>query len=216
MVTGKGAIEVHVLPGQFIYGRDSAAKDLKMPPSSVRNRMNKLKNMGNLVIKEDRQYSIITIANWETYQSSQEVAEDSKEDYQRTGKGQAKDTDNNDNNVNKIHILIFDHWNSQNIVVHRKLSDKDRRAINSALKDCSSEEILKAISTYSSILKSSDHYFKHKWTLRDFLQRGLPKFTDEADPFTNFKDTGSRTKIKASHQEGHRITTPAEIEEIYR
>ena len=100
MKTGKSKIEVHLLPGQFIFGRKSAAKELGMPESSVRNRMTKLKNMQNVDIKEDRQYSIISIVNWDTYQVDEKKV-DIKEDRQRTGKGQAKDTDNNVKNVKK-------------------------------------------------------------------------------------------------------------------
>ena len=99
MKTGKSKIEVKVEPGQFVFGRKSAAKELGMPESSVRNRMVKLKNMRNVDIKEDRQYSIVSIMNWDIYQAD-EKKEGSKEDRQRTGKGQAKDTTNNVNNVN--------------------------------------------------------------------------------------------------------------------
>ena len=91
MKTGKSKIEVHLQPGQFVFGRKSAAKELGMPESSVRNRMKKLKNMRNVDIKEDRQYSTISIVNWEGYQECEEK-EDRQEDRQRTGKGQAKDT----------------------------------------------------------------------------------------------------------------------------
>jgi hypothetical protein len=193
MVTGRGTIEVHVSPGQFIFGRDSAAKELKMPSSSVRNRMKKLKTIENLDIKEDRQFSIITILNWSAYQDIK-LKEDSEEDYQRTGKGQAKDTDNNDNNVNKIHTIVFEHWNAQNIIVHRKLSDKDKQTINGALKDYTQESILRAITNYSGVLQSPDHFFKFKWALRDFLQRGLRKFANEADPWNNFMKGNNGTR----------------------
>ena len=93
--TGKSKIEVKVQPGQFIFGRKSAAKALGMPESSVRNRMEKLKKMQNVDIKEDRQYSVVSIVNWDVYQP-QDKKEDSEEDRQRTGKGQAKDTDKKD------------------------------------------------------------------------------------------------------------------------
>ncbi len=92
MKTGRGVIEVQVNPGQFIFGRKSAARELGMPESSVRNRMKKLNTMQNIDIKEDTQYSVISIINWGSYQTVLEK-EDSKEDRQRTGKGQAKDTD---------------------------------------------------------------------------------------------------------------------------
>jgi hypothetical protein len=100
MKTGKSKIEVHLQPGQFVFGRKSAAKELGMPESSVRNRMKKLKNMRNVDIKEDRQYSTISIVNWEGYQECEEK-EDRQEDRQRTGKGQAKDTNKKGNKDKK-------------------------------------------------------------------------------------------------------------------
>jgi len=106
MKSGKGEIEIEILPGQFVFGRNSAAKQLNMKPSTVRNRMEKLKNMLNVDIKEDRQYSIISIMNWETYQPST-TKEDSEEDNRRTTKGQPKDTNKNvekEKNVEKTDI----------------------------------------------------------------------------------------------------------------
>ena len=106
MKSGKGEIEIEILPGQFVFGRNSAAKQLNMKPSTVRNRMEKLKNMLNVDIKEDRQYSIISIMNWGTYQPSI-TKEDSEEDSRRTIKGQSKDTNKNvekEKNVEKTDI----------------------------------------------------------------------------------------------------------------
>ena len=92
--TGRGTTEVHLLPGQFIFGRKTAAKELKMKPSTVRNRILKLKNMGNLDIQSNTHYSIIIIINWDTYQ-----APNKKEGHpKRTTKGQPKDTYKNDKN----------------------------------------------------------------------------------------------------------------------
>lgn len=84
--TGRGEAEVHLDPGQFIYGRKSAAKELKMKPSSVRNRIEKLKNIGNLDTQTDTHHTVITIKNWDIYQKK-EKKEDTQEDRQRTGKG---------------------------------------------------------------------------------------------------------------------------------
>ena len=103
--TGNGQTEVHLLPGQFLFGRKKASKELKMKPSSVRNRIEKLKSIGNLDIKSDTHYSIISINKWADYQmyentSGQVVGQ--PKDNQRTTKGQPKDTfKNNKNNKNK-------------------------------------------------------------------------------------------------------------------
>jgi len=104
--TGKGNIEVEINPGEFVFGRNAAAKELKMAPSTVRNRMAKLKKLLNLDIKEDKQYSIVSIINWDTYQTENKK-EDIKEDKQRTSKGQAKDTNNKDNKDNKKEKKIY-------------------------------------------------------------------------------------------------------------
>ena len=123
MKSGKSIIEVECKRGQFIFGRDSAAKELQMSPSTIRNRMTKLKNMQNVDIKADRQYSIITIINYDTYQETNKK-EDSKEDNQRTGKGQPKDTTNNvnnDNNDNKTTIIEIPLSNGDNFQVTNDL-----------------------------------------------------------------------------------------------
>jgi len=100
MSTGRGATEVKVCPGQFIYGRKSAAKELKMKESTIRNRMKKLENMRNLDMQPDTHCTIVSIINWDIYQM-QENKEDRQEDNQRTGKGQPKDTNKNVKNVKK-------------------------------------------------------------------------------------------------------------------
>ena len=98
--TGRGETEVEVDPGQFIFGRKGAAKKLKMPLSSIRNRIEKLKNMQILDTQPDTHYTMVTIINWHPYQDKK-IKEDSKEDNQRTTKGQPKDTYKNDKNVKK-------------------------------------------------------------------------------------------------------------------
>ena len=108
--TGIGFTQVQILPGQFIFGRHEAAKELKMRPGSVRNRMEKLKNIGNLDIKPDKHFSLISIINWDSYQSYiNEV--DNQVDNHRTTTGQPQDTNKNvknDKNVkNKgIDVLV--------------------------------------------------------------------------------------------------------------
>ena len=68
--TGRGTTEVHLQPGQFLFGRKVAARELKMAESTVWGRMRKLEKMGNIAIKSDTHYSIITIRNWFKYQST--------------------------------------------------------------------------------------------------------------------------------------------------
>lgn len=84
--TGRGTTTVTLKPGQFLYGRNSAARELGMAPSTLRNRIARLKKLGNLDIKEDKHFSVISIVNWSIYQAGSE-SEDSQQDNQRTTKG---------------------------------------------------------------------------------------------------------------------------------
>lgn len=80
-----------------------------------------------------------------------------------------------------IYIVLFNLWNEQAIIKHKTLTDKMKRAIDRASKDFNLEEISQAIKNYAEILKGDQYYFKHSWTLHDFLQRGLEKFAIEPE-----------------------------------
>ncbi|HUU53197.1 MAG TPA: hypothetical protein VMW44_00985 [Candidatus Bathyarchaeia archaeon] len=130
--TGRGITEVFLQPGQFIFGRKTASKKLRMKPSSIRNRIKKLKNIGNLDIQPDTHFSIITVKNWHLYQVEEKKA-DMQEDRQRTGKGQPKDTyKNNKNNKNKEYTASVDADGSDFYLTRkkRKLSGKRLNTFN--------------------------------------------------------------------------------------
>uniref|UniRef100_A0A6H1ZX57 Uncharacterized protein n=1 Tax=viral metagenome TaxID=1070528 RepID=A0A6H1ZX57_9ZZZZ len=71
VVTGRGETEVKIEPGQFVFGRKTAAKELRMKEPTVQKRIVKLKNMQNIDIKSITHCSIITIINWDIYQPQQ-------------------------------------------------------------------------------------------------------------------------------------------------
>ena len=70
MKTGRGDTLVHLLPGQFIFGRKAAGKALRMKQKTVEYRIKNLAKLGNLAIQPGRHYSIITICNWDSYQNT--------------------------------------------------------------------------------------------------------------------------------------------------
>lgn len=65
---GRGRSVRTVGPGQFIYGRNSRARELRLPESTLYDRMKRLETMGSIAIQADRHCSIVTIVNWELYQ----------------------------------------------------------------------------------------------------------------------------------------------------
>lgn len=63
-----GLRTVHLMPGQFIFGRDKAAEETGLTPKEVRGRIDFLSRNGNMAIKKASKFSVITIINWDTYQ----------------------------------------------------------------------------------------------------------------------------------------------------
>ena len=119
IITGKGKTEIEIQSGQFIFGRKTAAKELLMTESTIRNRIEKLKSIGNISLKPDTHYTIITICNWERYQSNEKPKGQAK-DNQRTTKGQPKDTDKNVKNVKNETIRAEEHEEQAQSILNGK------------------------------------------------------------------------------------------------
>ncbi|QEG43458.1 hypothetical protein [Roseimaritima ulvae] len=111
MRTGRGQTLIKLARGQTIVGREAGSDALGWPPSTFRNRLAKLQELGMVEIVSRSHFSIVTITNWSTYQrdtrttkgqaNSQgkdwEISDDTSQhaeemDNQRTGNGQPKDT----------------------------------------------------------------------------------------------------------------------------
>ncbi|MHB8780329.1 MAG: replication protein [Candidatus Geothermincolia bacterium] len=92
-----------------------------------------------------------------------------------------------------IYSPIFDYWNSKSIIKHRALTDRMQKALAASLKAFTAEEVCAAIDNYGVVLEDPKSFWNHRWTLQDFLKRGLDRFVDEARPLDNF-----RTDKKAS------------------
>lgn len=64
---------IELQPGQFIFGRKAALKELPLSEKNIRTCMSALVNIENLAIKTTNKYSIVTICNWGLYQSEDDV-----------------------------------------------------------------------------------------------------------------------------------------------
>lgn len=108
--------EIEIKSGQFITGRHVMAKDLKQKSKTTYNRLQILKNIGILDIKTTNKFSLVTVRNYELYQSK-ETKKDSKKDNQRTTRGQPEDTNKNDkNDKNEKNIYIGLSENMKNAI----------------------------------------------------------------------------------------------------
>jgi hypothetical protein len=99
------------------------------------------------------------------------------------------DTDTDTDIKENIKRKIFDYWNTLGVIFHQKITPEIERAIQTMLKSRTEDEIKVAIKTYADVVNNPKCYFKHKWTLVEFLTRknGLPVFAEKrvADYLTN-------------------------------
>lgn len=81
---------------------------------------------------------------------------------------------------------IFEAWQSQNIIKHKKMTKKMEKEIKKLLEGKredvegkqSEEDIITAINNYGRIVSDNRFFFKYKWRLDEFLKRGYNKFAD--------------------------------------
>ncbi len=92
---------------------------------------------------------------------------------------------------------IYDHWLNQNIYKHNRNTFKSQ--IRTALKKYSEDEILTSITNYGVIVNGEEYYWSYKWTLGDFLKRGIDKFMDLDIAKENFKNNGKKDKSNKSY-----------------
>lgn len=151
--------------------------------TKVNNFLKLLEEDNMVIVKSDSKKTTLTVVNYNDYQ----IINDSKKDTKATGERQTSDTktsdehtNNNDNNYNNdnkdIYSEIFEFWNSKEIIQHKKLTDKMKTKIKSVLKDYDVDTLKEIISTYAEIIHDDKYYFTYKWSLEDFLQRGLKQF----------------------------------------
>ncbi len=106
-----GVKKIELQPGQFIFGRLVAAKDLKMSQSMVYRYITFLKDNQSLDIKTNNKYSLVTVVNWGLYQTTRGKV-DSNIDSKRTTNEQQMNTykksNKNYKNVKKKDRSLFE------------------------------------------------------------------------------------------------------------
>jgi len=108
----------------------------------------------------------------------------------------------NSSSLKKEYIDIFNFWNSKEITVHRDHKNfipHIKAKINPANGGTSytPEEIKEAISNYSAVLESPDHFFSYRWGLAEFLTRknSLDKFLTVNRPLENFRSRNQGSSV---------------------
>lgn len=107
--------------------------------------------------------------------------------------------------VSKKDQLLFSPrrvWRSSDPLIRHRDSYFEKpqvvAAYRAALRVYDEPSVLKAIENYAAVLGSKQHFFSYSWTFVDFLKRGLDKFVDEADPWSNFRVKDAPTASKGA------------------
>ncbi|GAJ14204.1 unnamed protein product, partial [marine sediment metagenome] len=106
---------------------------------------------------------------------------------------------------------LFDLWNSLGVIKHRKLTGQMMRALRATLRDFSTTDVSQAMKNYATILHDDSCFFKYRWTLKDFLKRGLEKFLDLEVALNNY-----RKKAGAGASKGQQLSTTKELKEGWK
>lgn len=86
--------------------------------------------------------------------------------------------------------FLFRVWvTNPGLIRHREtyLDKRVRRKLSVAIGKYGRADVAAAFSNYAAVVQSEAHFFEYRWTLADFLDRGLDKFVPEAEPLANFR-----------------------------
>lgn len=89
---------IHVSAGEIPTGRKRISQQIGMSESKVYRALNILKKLGNITIKSNNKYSVITVVNWAKFQSEVQsfnikiTAEQQQNNIKPTAKKQQKNT----------------------------------------------------------------------------------------------------------------------------
>lgn len=109
-----GYQKVHLMPGDFIFGRRSASIELGMSERTIRTNLDSLRKRKNVTIKTTNKFSIISVINWDIYQSDKSTS-DQQSDQQVTSKRPASD--------HKQECKAFKNVKNKNIVPYKSIID---------------------------------------------------------------------------------------------
>jgi len=72
---GLGVSSIKVERGQFIFGRIKAEEELSISGSTIYRQMQKFEDLGQIKIDVNSTFSIVTVCNYDTYQSKKDNSE---------------------------------------------------------------------------------------------------------------------------------------------
>ncbi len=109
-------------------------------------------------------------------------------------------------------LLVTSKWSQHAppLIEHRDsyfADAKTKAAIERALRTYPVEAVVAAVENYATVLGGDEYRWDYRWTLVDFLKRGLDRFVPEANPLRNFR-------IRAGEKFGRRDVSSREFSQV--
>ena len=159
--------------------------------TKVINFLNLLQNDGMITYKSDTKKTVISVVNWDLYQCINDTKTKQKRhasDTETTREHTNNNEKNEKNDENEIYSVLFEKWNSLNIIIHKELTPEIIKAIDKALKTYKQEQIELAMTRYAQIYHDKNYFFSYKWSLQEFLTRvkTIPSFLNEGSQWESY------------------------------
>jgi len=195
--------ELKIERGSFITSIGNLSEETGLSLQNVRTSLKTLENIHFLTRKPTNQFTLISIQKYEDYQNPNIPSNKPLTNHQQTTNKRPttnnKDNKDNKDKKDKIYINILNFWNFQNLIKHNpkgSVWEKVKKAINGRIAEGYNEEEIKiGIKSYSDIIKDEKCYFKHRWTLTEFLGRGFEKFKNPEMAKLNYKAKSKGRRI---------------------
>lgn len=191
---------VHLLPGQFIFGRKKAAEELNLTERSIRTNLDFLVKSQNVTIETTNKFSIITIVNWNIYQCD-ERDNDQQTDQQLANNRPATDqpltTYKKEEKGKKRSSTLPDLFFEFETRAWNGISDKDKDGWKAAYPACDIEIELAGMAEW--LLSNPD---KKKSNYRRFITNWLKKAQDKGG--SKRAETTRKTFTEIEEERAHR------------
>ncbi len=213
--------------GKFYFGRGELAKSSKCTENSVRTTIKALEKHQIITTQTSSQGTTGKFLRLSTY-IYMNLRNIQPNDQQTPGKRPAnvpkttskrpanpplirdkdkkrEETDPQSKLLNSHLQTIVDHWNGytgpdSKMIPQNQVDTKVRGGAAGATdRGHDFDTIIAAITNYAEILDNPKMFWTHAWELHEFLDKGIGKFRDDAQPFENFEQS---TKTSTDNEYG--------------
>ena len=178
MKTGKGDTLVNLEPGDAIFGRFEFSKALRCPPGSIPKRLQKLTSLGNITVKSNTHYSVVSVTNWATYEATLNNRKQPGNN-QGTTKEHIQALKNLKKDQNLDAIDLYDFYSENIINVPAKRSDAIHNITKLLNNGCTKEDLAGAVEDYLEKGIGEKPFHPNNFFGQKEYYRGFGKFAKE-------------------------------------